>query len=114
MPRCPAAASRLRGRPIQQGLDGVTVLGDRVRMPLSSREDLTKASTRKEQLLRLGLQGGGLGPAAPAVSSLLRQQGGVQQQIGDGGLGLVGHVGDQSRDLALFLRQIPGGGRRSR
>ena len=55
------------------------------------------------------LQGLGLGPLFRGQLAL-RQQGGVQQQIGDGGLGLVGHVGDQSRDLALFLRQIPGGG----
>ena len=59
------------------------------------------------QLLRLMLQSGGILPALRR-QVLLPQQLGIQQEVGDGSLGLVGDVPDQGLDGVLLLRQIFG------
>ena len=59
------------------------------------------------QLLRLMLQSGDILPALRR-QVLLLQQLGIQQEVGDGSLGLVGDVPDQGLDGILLLRQIFG------
>ena len=51
------------------------------------------------------LQSGGILPALRR-QVLLLQQLGIQQEVGDGSLGLVGDVPDQGLDGVLLLRQI--------